>query len=242
MQILAIERYKDKKYENESDKYTQINNTQIQKYYKDGIISAYWSRGDKPGTVLMFEIKSVEAAKELIATFPLVQEKVITYSFLPLEPYMAKNFAPDIFVEEEKNFVLVYVSAEVGYEETKSILSQREKLQKRNNKIEITGVLLYENGSFLQILEGNEKKVNATYKRILNDTRHKNIVKLATLYTKERQFSDYSIGYLSIVTKDLQEINGFENYFENHNTFLDINDQQIKNLLNAFKNGKWRQK
>jgi hypothetical protein len=239
-QILAIERFTDKKYEAEAQKYLKINAPFIQKNFENGIISAFWSRGDRPGTVLMMDVTSKEVAKEVLSTFSLVKKKIITYSLLPLEPYQVQEFLPE--AKEEKNFLLIYASAEVGLEETKSILEQKEMLQKRNNQIGITGVLLYENGSFFQVLEGSEKKVNATYKRIANDPRHKNIVKIATLYTDDRQFSDYTTGYASITSDDLAQIEGFKNFFADKNTFLQIQDEQLKNLLNAFKSGRWRQK
>lgn len=237
MQILAIERLTSPDYEKKYKKYEQLNAQDIQKYNEEGVITAYWSRGDRLGNVLMLEVDSKYAAKELLELFTLVKQKVTTFALLPLEPYQVEALLPE---KEKKNFVLVFASATVGEEATKSILKDREHLQKRNNQLGITGILLYENGSFFQVLEGNEKIVNTTYKRILKDSRHENIIKVATFYTNEKQFSEYDTGYASIKTKDLEEIEGFENFFQK-NSFLEIKENQLTSLLTAFRSGRWRQ-
>jgi hypothetical protein len=142
MQILAIERYVKDEYAKEYERYYKLNNPNIKKLYRAGLISAFWSRGDKPGMVLMLDVESKDVAKEILSGFELVKNKIINYSLLPLEPYQLEIFAPDVAKKDERIFTLVYISAEVGEFETKSILSDKEHYQKRNNKIGITGVML----------------------------------------------------------------------------------------------------
>jgi len=66
--------------------------------------------------------------------------------------------------------------------------------QTRNQRDNITGFLYYSNGTFLQILEGEEAVVEATFARIQDDFRHVNpkiILKDNT--ATERMFDNWSM-------------------------------------------------
>lgn len=66
--------------------------------------------------------------------------------------------------------------------------------RKRNAQEDITGLLIFHGGYFLQILEGPEENVMNCFKRIKNDDRHDDIWMLARLNMKERGFSRWSMG------------------------------------------------
>ncbi|WP_093411154.1 BLUF domain-containing protein [Salegentibacter flavus] len=46
-----------------------------------------------------------------------------------------------------------------------------------NNSHDITGVLLYSETNFFQLIEGEEKEIKDLYSRIEKDPRHRNIIK-----------------------------------------------------------------
>ena len=46
------------------------------------------------------------------------------------------------------------------------------KSRKNNNEIGITGMLIYHNDTFLQVLEGDEEKVDTLMSKIKKDGRH----------------------------------------------------------------------
>ena len=48
----------------------------------------------------------------------------------------------------------------------------------------------------MQCLEESRKAVNATYHRILNDKRHRNIIMLNYCEIAEREFEKWSMGYI----------------------------------------------
>lgn len=66
-----------------------------------------------------------------------------------------------------------------------------------NNEIGITGILVYNEGVFFQIIEGEKDDVIALYSRILTDTRHTNIVKLIEAPLAERTFKKWSLAYVN---------------------------------------------
>ena len=82
---------------------------------------------------------------------------------------------------------------------------------KANNlKNSITGVLIYQGGNFLQILEGDKTLVNKLFKRIKNDFRHTNTLQLLNTNISSSIFEDYKTGFETIDSR--QEIKGLENY------------------------------
>lgn len=73
----------------------------------------------------------------------------------------------------------------------------RELLQqaRANNKDRgITGLLLYANGRFLQVLEGPEPEVRDLFDIIRGDPRHTSIETLLTTHATERTFPDWRMG------------------------------------------------
>ena len=56
------------------------------KLYLDGKIEQFWARQDQPGVVFVVNAESVDTAKQIIASLPLVAEGVAKYDFIPLGP------------------------------------------------------------------------------------------------------------------------------------------------------------
>ena len=48
--------------------------------------------------------------------------------------------------------------------------------RENNKKNDISGMLLYDNGSFIQVLEGEDSLVDNTFISIQNDERHNNVL------------------------------------------------------------------
>jgi hypothetical protein len=66
----------------------------------------------------------------------------------------------------------------------------------RNQKDDITGVLLFCNNSVVQCLEGSREAVNRTYARIARDRRHQNLLLVDYRVITARLFSGWSMGYM----------------------------------------------
>ena len=47
-----------------------------------------------------------------------------------------------------------------------------------NSEKNITGLLLYDQGTFCQVLEGEAEDVHALFSKILKDERHTNVIKI----------------------------------------------------------------
>lgn len=73
------------------------------------------------------------------------------------------------------------------------------RVNKRNNThLNISGILVYNNGNFLQILEGEKLRIQNLFRKICQDSRHNNIIKLIDTSIEERIFDDYELGFVTV--------------------------------------------
>lgn len=88
------------------------------------------------------------------------------------------------------------------------------RVNKRNNtELDISGILVYNNGNFLQILEGDEQKIHKLFAKISVDSRHNNIIKLIHTPIDERIFDDYESGFIIVEdNKRLNQLKGYLNW------------------------------
>jgi hypothetical protein len=92
-------------------------------------------------------------------------------------------------------YTLVYVSTAthlMGEAELEALLLGAVVQNSMNG---ITGVLLYNEGDFMQCLEGPESMVRKTFNRIEASRQHTGIICLCTEKISERNFSDWHMGY-----------------------------------------------
>ncbi|WP_339845117.1 BLUF domain-containing protein [uncultured Halopseudomonas sp.] len=91
-----------------------------------------------------------------------------------------------------------------------------------NRKNGLVGMLYYGDGCFFQCLEGETSKVQALYKTLLKDPRHKDLKVLASEPIKRLSFPDWSMKYVPVdehMLKLLEE-HGFDTFdpyrFDHH--------------------------
>lgn len=111
-----------------------------------------------------------------------------------------------------KLFYLIYVSSAVRPFTDTALTDLLAQAREKNSKLEITGMLLYKDGNFMQVLEGEETTVRQLYATILNDPRHHKLVLLDTGNLAERRFSDWSMGFRNLNDKAIQSIPGFSQF------------------------------
>lgn len=63
-----------------------------------------------------------------------------------------------------------------------------------NTRHQLTGILLYSDGRFVQLLEGPELEVRALYTKIQQDRRHTQVVTVSEGPGPGRRFADWSMG------------------------------------------------
>lgn len=127
---------------------------------------------------------------------------------------------------------IIYLSAAVKQLTVKEISSLLEKSRVNNLQKNITGLLLYIDGSFLQILEGEKKTVIELYEKIKQDCIHKRIICVFNNQTEKRQFPHWSMGFCSTTYLNLKKISEFENFEKDF--LLNINDKTVLTFVDTF--------
>ncbi len=113
--------------------------------------------------------------------------------------------------------------------------------RRNNDRDSITGMLLYEDGTFLQVLEGENEVVEATYQRIAADKRHHKIMLIARLEVDHRSFHDWEMGFFDASGGKLLQLPGYSNFLSKRTVELENledGDKAMEVLLN-FKLGAW---
>lgn len=101
--------------------------------------------------------------------------------------------------------------------------------QKNNPGLNITGVLFYKGGIFLQLIEGPKKAVLTLYDRIKEDERHKEVTTVYTGFEEDRNFTDWAMAYKDIQDMDVPWINSILQMQKPNSDIV----QQIKDLTKA---------
>ncbi len=88
---------------------------------------------------------------------------------------------------------LTYKSVATATPSTSDLHALTGRARARNRNLNVTGMLLYEDGSFLQTLEGPPEKLEAVWTSIKQDTRHDHIEVLSEHVVPARLFSDWDL-------------------------------------------------
>jgi len=99
-------------------------------------------------------------------------------------------------------------------------------------------MLLYKDGNFMRILEGDEAIVRTLFAKIKDDQRHYGIITLMEGTQTERQFPDWSIGFRDLTSVDLDSIPVYSEFMNTPQAgegFSAGNSKLSKNFMLAFK-------
>jgi hypothetical protein len=111
-------------------------------------------------------------------------------------------------------FALVYVSSETGRLTDADLELLLAESRRKNVLAEITGLLLFKDGNFMQLLEGAETAVRAIMETIKIDSRHQGVQVLMEEEVPEREFSDWSMGFKKLGNKTAEEVEGYSDFLE----------------------------
>ena len=107
---------------------------------------------------------------------------------------------------------LVYISTatkDFSDDELTALLAQARI---RNTELGVTGMLLYANGSFMQLLEGEQASVEAIYSSIKQDPRNTNNAVMHLCEIDERHFPKWSMGFKSILSEEDCPLDGYSDF------------------------------
>ncbi|MEH6682567.1 MAG: BLUF domain-containing protein [Sediminicola sp.] len=99
------------------------------------------------------------------------------------------------------------------------LISARSK----NTRLGITGCLIFYNGAFIQVIEGNRSDVMALFEKIKEDERHTEVHLFSDDEIKERTFSDWGMAYYPL-DKNKASQNELEQFKKNLFLLADLSN------------------
>jgi hypothetical protein len=91
-------------------------------------------------------------------------------------------------------YLVAYVSSAVQLFSDTELEALLNKSRANNEKVGVTGMLLYKDGNFMQVLEGSKESVISVLKRVEADPRHCGVIRLFEQEEDKRDFGDWSMG------------------------------------------------
>ena len=132
---------------------------------------------------------------------------------------------------------LIYVSSAtilLSHEELTSLL---ETSRRNNTRAGITGMLLYKDGNFMQVIEGPAAEIYRLHERIAHDARHGGLITLSEMAITQRQFSEWSMGFRNLSDSCLRGISGYSEFLNTPLTDTQFvpHSSRAMRLLSVFK-------
>ena len=107
---------------------------------------------------------------------------------------------------------LVYTSRAVVPFTADDLHDLLTRSRRNNHAAGLTGMLLYKQRHFLQVLEGEDSVVDGLYERIVADPRHTQAVVLLRETLAERQFAEWSMGFRDLDAPESASLPGYTNF------------------------------
>ncbi len=132
---------------------------------------------------------------------------------------------------------IVYVSFSERELTEKELEELLVDIRKRNKLQKVTGLLLYKDGAFIQLIEGKTNTIQNLFERIKNDKRHSNIVLLLEESIKKRAFPDWTMGYFKLNKEQSGKIPGYSEFMHSTDSrkLIESTSHEAMKLLNSFK-------
>jgi hypothetical protein len=106
-------------------------------------------------------------------------------------------------------FRIIYSSAATAPFSEQQLEDLLQKSRRDNLAADITGMLLYKDGNFMQTLEGPVIAVRTLLEKIKSDPRHGDVTTLMEGPILERSFGSWSMGFKKITQETLSGLPGY---------------------------------
>ncbi len=131
---------------------------------------------------------------------------------------------------------LVYIS-DASYGLSKPDIESILASSRRNNaEANVSGMLLYSSGVFIQALEGAPETIEGLYKKISDDRRHENVDTVSDRLVSDRSFAGWSMGFVERAPEDVGSKIGIAGLLDRAATMtaLSQSEELAANMLRDF--------
>ncbi len=132
-------------------------------------------------------------------------------------------------------FQTVYISDAVGSLDRPRLEALLGQARLKNQRLGVTGLLLYHDAKFMQLLEGERAVVEQLMSSIRKDARHRNVVNLLAHQTHEREFAEWSMALRTWDDASTPRPEGLREFFDEP---VDVPTaaSRARRLINLFRN------
>jgi hypothetical protein len=109
---------------------------------------------------------------------------------------------------------VLYVSSATKEMTPPELLDMLTNIREKNKRQEITGMLLYRGGNFLQVIEGPETAVDGLLNSLESDPAHCGMIVLYRSPIAVREFGDWRMAFRDINNEDLTAMEGYSRFME----------------------------
>jgi len=109
---------------------------------------------------------------------------------------------------------LIYVSTSVKLLNDEELLDILKISRENNSSKDVTGLLLYKGGNFMQVLEGPDEAVEALYEKIKVDPRHKDVNVLSREQISARQFPAWEMAFQNLDNPEVKNEPGYSQFLQ----------------------------
>jgi hypothetical protein len=146
-------------------------------------------------------------------------------------------------MESQKLSLLAYTSIASHHMTHEELLTLLAQSRKNNLPTDITGMLLYMEGCFFQVLEGEAGQLEKLFEKIAKDPRHHDVMKLILEPIETRCFSNWTMGFQHITKEELTSIIGLTDFLDRENNGFDgLEITRARKLIEFFREGRWFRK
>jgi len=114
------------------------------------------------------------------------------------------------------------------------------KARRTNATLQATGILLFHQRSFFQVLEGPRQRIEPLFERISDDPRHMHVTRLVDEPISERSFRDWTMGLMEPTPADLAAVPGLAPVVAAGGSLADLDAAQARALLDSLARGPLR--
>jgi hypothetical protein len=107
---------------------------------------------------------------------------------------------------------LTYLSSATDLLDEQQLVDLLVTIRPRNLELGLSGMLLYSDGNIIQVLEGPDDVVDATFASIQDDPRHRGVLVMLREQITERAFPDWSMGFRSLARDDVRRLPGYTEF------------------------------
>lgn len=135
---------------------------------------------------------------------------------------------------------LIYNSAATAPMSEQALVELLEGARNYNAAVGVTGMLLYTDECFFQVLEGPHAAVHELAAKIERDARHSQMTVIIDEPIHRRSFAEWTMGFANVAPAELSRIQGLNDFFDGQRVLAEVDAGRAKKLLAAFGQGRWR--